>query len=118
MRISDWSSDVCSSDLSVQAVAAGSGHSMMLKTDGSLWMVGFDGGGQLGDGGNINRKPPFPLRSGICAISAGSFHSLILDEHAKLWAFGYNGSGQPGRSEERSEGHEWASKCRSGGARD
>src|SRR3546814_17136205 len=48
---------------SVQAVAAGSGHSMMLKTDGSLWMVGFDGGGQLGDGGNINRKTPFPLRS-------------------------------------------------------
>src|SRR3546814_7789285 len=69
---------------------------MMLKTDGSLWMVGFDGGGQLGDGGNINRKTPFPLRSGICAISAGSFHSLILDETAKLWAFGYNGSGQLG----------------------
>src|SRR3546814_4163626 len=62
----------------------------------SLWMVVFDGGGQLGDGGNINRKTPFPLRSGICAISAGSFHSLILDETAKLWAFGYNGSGQLG----------------------
>src|SRR3546814_8008931 len=59
-------------------------------------MVGFYGWGQLGDGGNSNRKPPFPLRSGICAISAGSFHSLILDETAKLWAFGYNGSGQLG----------------------
>src|SRR3546814_16642736 len=76
---------------SVQAVASGSGHSMMLKTDGSLWMVGFDGGGQLGDGGNINRKTPFPLRSGICAISAGSFH----------------------RSEERRVGKEGVSTCRS-----
>jgi hypothetical protein len=43
----------------LRVMAAGNGYSMMLKTDGSLWMVGFDGGGQLGDGGNTNRKTTF-----------------------------------------------------------
>jgi alpha-tubulin suppressor-like RCC1 family protein len=59
-------------------------------------MVGFDGGGQLGDGGDTNRKTPFMLRDGVRAIAAGSAHSLVLDTAGALWAFGYNDSGQLG----------------------
>ena len=33
-----------------QGIAAGEGHSLFLKTDGSLWGMGFDDYGQLGDG--------------------------------------------------------------------
>ena len=33
-----------------QAIAAGYEHSMVLKTDGTVWSTGYNGDGQLGDG--------------------------------------------------------------------
>ena len=35
-------------------IAAGGDHSLFLKSDGSLWAMGYDGLGQLGDGTNGN----------------------------------------------------------------
>ena len=34
----------------VMAIAAGQYHSLFLKTDGSLWAMGYNGYGELGDG--------------------------------------------------------------------
>jgi hypothetical protein len=34
----------------VTAISAGFDHSLFLKSDGSLWAIGYDGSGQLGDG--------------------------------------------------------------------
>merc|ERR1712176_1154591 len=34
----------------VQAISAGGDHSMVLKTDGSVWTAGYNHVGQLGDG--------------------------------------------------------------------
>ena len=42
----------------VTAVAAGGGHTLFLKSDGSLWAMGNDGLGQLGDGTNGIRLVP------------------------------------------------------------
>ena len=39
-----------------QAIAAGSHHSMVLKTDGSVWGTGKNYYGQLGDGTRTDRK--------------------------------------------------------------
>ncbi len=81
----------------VQAVAAGAGFSLILKTDGSLWATGFNSYGQLGDGTTTNRYALVPiLSSGVQAIAAGSGHSLILKTDGSLWAMGYNGYGQLG----------------------
>lgn len=69
----------------------------MRNQDGSLWAFGFDGGGQLGDGGNTNRNAPFQLREGgVAAVSAGELHSLLLAQDDTVWAFGYNDSGRLG----------------------
>ena len=42
----------------VAAVAAGYRHTMILKTDGSLWACGRNNCGQLGDGTYTNRSTP------------------------------------------------------------
>jgi alpha-tubulin suppressor-like RCC1 family protein len=41
-----------------QAVAVGGHHSLVLKTDGSLWAWGANGFGRLGDGTQDNRHQP------------------------------------------------------------
>ena len=40
----------------VQAVAAGERHSLVLKTDGTVWATGWNEFGQLGDGSNANKE--------------------------------------------------------------
>src|SRR3546814_5560823 len=70
MRISDWSSDVCSSDLvktlaGVRDVALGGKHSLILKTDDSLWACGSNEFGQLGNGGTRNAQTPVQIMDGV-----------------------------------------------------
>jgi uncharacterized repeat protein (TIGR02543 family) len=81
----------------VQTVAAGDNHSLILKTDGSLWATGYNGFGQLGDGTTTTRTSPVRiLSSGVQTVAAGDNHSLILKTDGSLWAMGSNGSGRLG----------------------
>ena len=81
----------------VTNVAAGSFHSLFLKNDGSLWAMGYNLYGQLGDGttNNIN-LPEQIVATGVKAIAAGSFHSLFLKSDGSLWAMGASGDGELG----------------------
>jgi alpha-tubulin suppressor-like RCC1 family protein len=81
----------------VTAVAAGEYHSLFLKSDGSLWAMGANNFGQLGDGTyNQTNRPEQIVASGVTAIAAGYYHSLFLQSDGSLWAMGYNTSGQLG----------------------
>jgi alpha-tubulin suppressor-like RCC1 family protein len=84
----------------VTAISAGFDHSLFLKSDGSLWGMGSDGYGQLGDGnpGNLTEtnRPVEILTNGVTAIAAGEFFSLFLKSDGSLWGMGYNFSGQLG----------------------
>ena len=44
-----------------QVAAGGYQHTMILKTDGTLWACGYNYRGQLGDGTNVNRYNPVQL---------------------------------------------------------
>src|SRR5260221_262923 len=81
----------------VTKVAAGINSSLFLKSDGSLWAMGRNDYGQLGDGttNNIN-LPKQILPGGVTAVAAGIFSSLFLKRKASLWAFGTNFGGQLG----------------------
>jgi alpha-tubulin suppressor-like RCC1 family protein len=88
----------------VTAIAAGFGHSLFLKSDGSLWAMGYNGDGELGDGTfNNSFYQEEIVPSGVTAISAGGGHSLFIKKHGgighvttELWATGDNEYGQLG----------------------
>jgi len=80
----------------VTKVAAGTYYSLFLKSDGSLWAMGYNASGQLGDGTfNNTNRPEQIVASNITAIAA-SDHSLFLKSDGSLWAMGNNVSGQLG----------------------
>jgi alpha-tubulin suppressor-like RCC1 family protein len=90
------------SDTNWQAVAAGTWHSVALRTDGTLWTWGDNEWGQLGIG-KFNTTAPYgtntPQRVGSDtnwqAVAAG-FHTVALRADGTLWAWGANRSGQLG----------------------
>jgi alpha-tubulin suppressor-like RCC1 family protein len=87
----------------IAEISAGGEHTLMLKTNGTVWAWGSNWSGQLGDGTTINRitpvqveeQPGIPL-TGVSAISAGTSHSLALKSDGTVWAWGWNGNGQLG----------------------
>ncbi|MBU2600557.1 MAG: cell wall-binding repeat-containing protein [Actinobacteria bacterium] len=79
-------------------VAAGSGHSVGLRSDGSIWGWGINWYGQLGNGSNVDRSSPVQMGAGKdwVAVSAGESHTLGLKRDGTLWAWGRNFEGQLG----------------------
>lgn len=82
----------------VTAIAAGAYHSLFLKSDGSLWAMGYNAYGQLGDGTlNVHTNQPKEiLASNVVAVAAGAQHSLFLKNDGSLWATGDNVYGELG----------------------
>jgi alpha-tubulin suppressor-like RCC1 family protein len=92
-------SDIRTGDYQITGtVAAGSAHSVALKSDGSLWVWGAGDSGQLGLA-NLDPQPqPAQVTSlaDVKAIAAGRAHTLALKADGTLWSFGANESGQLG----------------------
>ena len=91
----------------VIAIAAGQYHSLFLKSDGSVWAMGWNGYGQLGDGNGFypqsglnfqyrTNQPEQIVASGVTAIAAGGNHSLFLKCDGSFWGMGENDDGQLG----------------------
>jgi alpha-tubulin suppressor-like RCC1 family protein len=80
----------------VQTVTASFGNSLILKTDGSLWGMGDNNYGQLGNGTTNYLSPVQVLSGGVQAVAAGAYDVMILKTDGSLWAVGYNNVGQLG----------------------
>lgn len=80
------------------AVAGGGTHSLVLKTDGTVWSFGANASGQLGDGTATGRSTPVQVAglTGVTAIAAGSAHSVALKSDGTVVAWGMNSYGQLG----------------------
>jgi hypothetical protein len=82
-----------------QSVSGGTGHTLLVKPDGSTWAWGTNSNGELGDNTTTRRDVPNAvsgLSSGVIAVAAGLSHSLALKDNGTVWAWGYNGNGQLG----------------------
>jgi alpha-tubulin suppressor-like RCC1 family protein len=78
-------------------VASGVNHSVFLKSDGSLWSMGDNYYGQLGDGTITQRDTPVQIASnGVTAIAAGNYHSLFIKNDGSLWVMGTSFDGELG----------------------
>jgi alpha-tubulin suppressor-like RCC1 family protein len=82
----------------VTQIAAGQWHSLFLKSDGSLWGMGNNASGALGDGtyNYHTNRPEQILTSNVAAIAAGGLHTLFLKGDDSLWVVGENTYGQLG----------------------
>ena len=82
----------------VVGIAAGAGHMVALKNDGTVWAWGSNNHGQAGDGTTTDCLAPVQVLglSGASAIAAGAYHSVALKSDGMVWAWGYNSSGQVG----------------------
>jgi alpha-tubulin suppressor-like RCC1 family protein len=73
-------------------VAAGANHSLVLKSDGTMMVVGHNQFGQLGVGDGQPRTTAVAIGSfsNIMAIAAGDHHSVALKSDGTLWTWGSN----------------------------
>ena len=77
-------------------MSAGGKNTLYVKTDGTLWAMGNNSLGQLGDGTTTDRRMPIQVASGVASVSAGWHYTLYVKMSGTLWAVGYNGLGQLG----------------------
>lgn len=77
------------------AIAPGSGlgHSIAIKTDGTLWGWGSNLNGSVGDGTTINRNTPIQIGTDTnwAKIEAGADYTVALKKDGSLWGWGQNG---------------------------
>jgi hypothetical protein len=87
-----------SGDMTTLAIAAGQGHALALRSDGTVWAWGENAYGPLGV--PSVGLAEFPLRvaglSNIVSVAAGADHSLAVQANGTVWAWGANDSGQLG----------------------
>ena len=86
----------------VVGISAGS-HTVYLKGDGTVWAVGSNTYGQLGNETITDITNPVQVvdglgnsLSGVVGISAGFYHSVYLKSGGTVWAAGRNDYGQLG----------------------
>jgi alpha-tubulin suppressor-like RCC1 family protein len=80
-------------------VSCGSLHTAVIKTDGTLWVWGNNGYGQIGDNTIATRSTPrqeFTSSTNWKQVSGGGSHMAAIKTDGTLWAWGGNTAGQIG----------------------
>jgi alpha-tubulin suppressor-like RCC1 family protein len=74
-------------------------HTVAIKTDGSLWVWGYNNVGQLGINNTTNRLTPVTTFAGgnnWKQVSANGHHTAAIKTDGSLWTWGLNNTGQLG----------------------
>lgn len=80
-------------------VSAGQHHSAAVKNDGTIWVWGINGYGQLGDNSISYKSSPvqtIAYGTNWSKVSCGDLHTGGLKTDGTFWVWGYNGYGQIG----------------------
>jgi uncharacterized repeat protein (TIGR03803 family)/autotransporter-associated beta strand protein len=90
-------SGTASAPILTASVAGGDFHSLILKSDGTVWGAGDNINGQLGKGADRTtvsyvKVLGFPNSTTLVAVAAEYASSIALDSNGYVWTLGYNGS--------------------------
>ena len=77
----------------VISIGAARNHGLFVKNDGSLWAMGENLNGQLGDGNYERVSVPELIVSNVTTVAGGMYYSLFLKSDGSLWAMGDNNYG-------------------------
>jgi alpha-tubulin suppressor-like RCC1 family protein len=85
----------------VTAVALNGQHdTFFIKDDGSLWAMGNNQGGYLGDGTFDSSDHPIQIvPNGVTAVACGESFTIFLKNDGSVWGFGWSSSGALGFGE-------------------
>ena len=85
-------------------VACGTNHTAVLLGNGTVWTVGLNSSGELGNGNTTSQRKAVQVLTasgpltGVTALAAGASHTLALGPSGEVWAWGYNAAGQLGNN--------------------
>jgi alpha-tubulin suppressor-like RCC1 family protein len=80
-------------------VSCGYTNTAAIKTDGTLWVFGYNIYGQIGDSTITNRSSPVQTIAGGTSwkqVACGYTSTVAIKTDGTLWTWGYNGYGQLG----------------------
>ena len=86
--------------ISIPVSTGGSGHSLAVMNDGTLWGWGYNYQYQLGSATPDNLTTPVKIMDGAVSVAAGSMHSLAVKSDGSLFGWSSNTHGQLGLSRE------------------
>ncbi len=74
----------------VISFSTGRTHTAYVKTDGSLWTLGRNNEGQLGDGTNDSRAGAVQIAANVVEVSCSGSSTFYITASGELWATGKN----------------------------
>jgi alpha-tubulin suppressor-like RCC1 family protein len=82
----------------VVALDGGDAHSLVQRTDGTLWAWGDNGYGQVGNATLVDQLSPLQVLAASARgmVAAGTWFSYVLRADGTLWGFGLNENYQIG----------------------
>ena len=79
---------------------AGTGHTVYVKKDGTLWGYGYNSSGQLGDTSSENVSASVKIMDDVKKAVVGDYHTVILKNDGSVWTLGDNNDAQLGNGTE------------------
>jgi alpha-tubulin suppressor-like RCC1 family protein len=79
-----------------KVAAGGNSCTFYIRADSTLWAVGYNNYGQLGDGTTTARTGPIQIATGVTEVATGGSHTMFIKADGTLWGMGLNTSGQLG----------------------
>lgn len=80
----------------VSSIATSRLSTLILKKDGSLWVLGYNVGDYSYDFKNGHELRSVKGLEKVASIALGDNHAVAITEDGKLWAWGKNNAGQLG----------------------
>ena len=88
----DWAYD------KFNKISMGSTKIAAIKTDGTLWMSGYNSNGQLGQNDDTRYSSPVQIPGSWSYVTTAHFETLASKTDGTLWSWGYGGQGGLGNN--------------------